>query len=252
MPPPLSKALLQTTSFLLFLCCLSIDEEAAALLQWKKTLAAPRRRWCHGNHPTPTTAWYGSSATQAPKVIGLSLRSVDLQGPLPSNFEALGALETLVITSANITGPIPKAIGGYQELTFLDLSNNQIFGEIPVELFRLTKLESLDLSSNSLEGSIPPDVGNLSRLSVTLLYDNYHRRDPKVASRKLKATSFSRRREPKPQRNVAAGDWELQQSCNARPCRNWDLWHSSVYNWIVEENRDSCHLHIALGGFDSR
>ena len=124
------------------------------------------------NHPHGHSPDASSLSTRG-DVVGLSITSVDLQGPLPANLQPLAAsLKTLELSSTNLTRAIPKEMGGYGELTTLDLSKNQLTGVIPPELCRLAKLESLALNSNSLRGAIPDDIGNLTSLAYLTLYDN--------------------------------------------------------------------------------
>ncbi|PKA51211.1 putative LRR receptor-like serine/threonine-protein kinase [Apostasia shenzhenica] len=156
-----------------FLCCIAIDDQGLALLQWKNALNSSTDSLSSWKPTDPNPCkWYGVACSPSSQVTGLSLKTMNLHGPLPSNFGALKSIKTLVISGANITGPIPKSFGDYQELSFLDLSNNQISGEIPPELCRLSKLEYLALDSNSLQGVIPLDIGNLSKLSYLTFYDN--------------------------------------------------------------------------------
>ncbi|XP_019052719.1 PREDICTED: probable LRR receptor-like serine/threonine-protein kinase At4g26540 isoform X2 [Nelumbo nucifera] len=157
----------------LFFTCFSIDEQGQALLTWKSSLNNSQdalRTW----NPSDSSpcSWYGIICNANGEVIQISLKSVDLQGPLPSNFQSLKSLKTLILSETNLTGPIPKQFGEYQELDLIDVSNNAISGEIPVEICRLSKLRSLSLSSNLLEGAIPSDIGNLSSLVNLTLYDN--------------------------------------------------------------------------------
>lgn len=165
---------LTISSTFLFLPSQSADSQVLPLLQWKNTLngASEALSSWRPTDPTPCN-WYGVLCNPSSQVIVLNLSTVGIHGGLPSNFEALKSLKTLIINGANITGKIPKSFGEYRELSFLDLSENQISGEIPADLFRLTKLEFLALNSNSLVGSIPPGVGNLSRLTYLTLFDNY-------------------------------------------------------------------------------
>ncbi|KAK9156427.1 hypothetical protein Sjap_003907 [Stephania japonica] len=163
-----------TIFLLLFLTtALSIDDQGLALLSWKNTLSSSAdslRTWT-STDPSPCN-WFGITCNPNGDVVQISLKSLDLQGPLPTYFQSLKFLETLVISSTNLSGPIPPEIGSYQEMRFLDLSSNAISGDIPVEVCRLTKLQSLSLSSNSLEGVIPSEIENLSSLVYLTLFDN--------------------------------------------------------------------------------
>ncbi|KAF8391703.1 hypothetical protein HHK36_024012 [Tetracentron sinense] len=160
-------------SSLLFLCFFSIDEQGQALLSWKNILNSSTdalRTW-NPSDPSPCN-WFGVVCNLNGEVVQISLKSVDLQGPLPSNFQPLKSLKTLILSSTNLTGPIPKEFGEYLELDLIDLSTNAISGEIPVEICSLRKLHSLSLSTNFLEGGIPSDIGNLSGLVYLSIYDN--------------------------------------------------------------------------------
>ncbi|KAJ4976864.1 hypothetical protein NE237_001970 [Protea cynaroides] len=158
---------------LFFLRCLSIDVQGQALLAWKNSLNSSTdvlRTW-NLSDPSPCH-WFGIVCNSKGEVIQISLKSVNLQGPLPSNLHSLSSLKSLVISRTNLTGPIPNEIGDYQELEIIDLRSNAFSGEIPVEVCRLSKLRGLFLSSNFLAGGIPSDLGNLSSLVYLTLYDN--------------------------------------------------------------------------------
>ncbi|KAL3364806.1 hypothetical protein AABB24_013531 [Solanum stoloniferum] len=160
---------------LLFLSsCYSLDVQTQTLLAWKKTLNITSNdaltSW-DSLDKSPCN-WFGINCNSNGHVVSISLKSVDLQGPLPSNFQPLKFLNTLVLSSVNLSGPIPKEFGDYLELKFIDISDNSITGVIPQELCKLIKLQTLSLSSNFLEGDIPSDIGNLSDLKKFLIYDN--------------------------------------------------------------------------------
>lgn len=153
--------------------CYSYDVQSRALLAWKKTLNTSNdvlTTW-DSLDKSPCN-WFGIECNPHGHVVSISLKSVDLQGPLPSNFQPLKFLNTLVLSSANLSGPIPKEFGDYLELSFIDISDNSITGVIPQEICRLKKLQTLSVSSNLLEGDIPSDIGNLSSLKNLLIYDN--------------------------------------------------------------------------------
>ncbi|WOK92026.1 putative LRR receptor-like serine/threonine-protein kinase [Canna indica] len=169
------------TSLILLLCissssffCLAIDEQGRALLSWKQTLNSSTDALSSWNSADPNPCkWFGVGCNSKLEVVSLSIKLVNLQGPLPSNLQPLKSLKTLVLSATNLTGRIPRELGDYRELAFVDLSKNQISGEIPAEVCKLSKLESLTLNSNALQGAIPADVGNLSSLTHLTLYDNY-------------------------------------------------------------------------------
>ncbi|KAL3734573.1 hypothetical protein ACJRO7_023860 [Eucalyptus globulus] len=166
-------ALLLLINCHLFPCCECVDIQGQALLTWKESLnssADALRSW-NPLDPTPCK-WFGIRCNSNGEVIKVSLRSVNLQGSLPVNFQSLKSLRSLILSSANLTGTIPKEFGEYQELSLIDLSDNSFLGEIPEEICRLSKLQTLSLNTNLLEGKIPNAIGNLSSLTYLTLYDN--------------------------------------------------------------------------------
>ncbi|KAF5950392.1 hypothetical protein HYC85_012385 [Camellia sinensis] len=183
MPPPLrhplfslnifSISLLVSINSLLFSSCSSIDVQSQALLKWKtnlNSLTDVLSSW-NSSDQSPCN-WFGIQCNPNGDVVKISLKSVDLQGALPSNLQPLKSLNTLIISSTNISGPIPKEFGEYRELGTLDISGNSISGQIPVEICSLRKLQSLSFNTNLLEGAIPSEIGNLSSLVNLMIYDN--------------------------------------------------------------------------------
>ncbi|KAI4307824.1 hypothetical protein L6164_030963 [Bauhinia variegata] len=172
-PKIFSFTLLLSINTLLFSCCYSINEQGQALLAWKNSLNSTADALASWNPSDPSPcSWYGVHCNLGGDVVEISLKALDLQGSLPSNFQALQSLKILVVSSTNITGTIPKEIGDYQELILIDLSDNSLSGEIPEEICRLSKLQSLSLHTNFLQGNIPANIGNLSSLVNLTLYDN--------------------------------------------------------------------------------
>ncbi|KAJ1410835.1 Serine/threonine-protein kinase, active site [Sesbania bispinosa] len=175
---PLSPKIFSLTLFLsinslFFLCCYSLDEQGQALVAWKNSLNSTTDALASWNPSNPSPCnWFGVHCNLQGQVVEINLKSVSLQGSLPSNFQPLRSLKILVLSSTNITGRIPKEIGEYQELTVIDLSDNFLLGEIPEEICRLSKLETLALHTNFLEGSIPSNIGDLSSLVELTFYDN--------------------------------------------------------------------------------
>ncbi|KAL3503662.1 hypothetical protein ACH5RR_038111 [Cinchona calisaya] len=165
--------LLLSINYLFLSPCYSIDVQGQALLTWKDSLNKSKdalQSWDPSDR-SPCN-WVGIQCNSNGQVVEIILKSVDLQGSLPSNLQSLKFLNTLVLASANLTGTIPKEFGDYLDLTFIDVSDNSISGEIPVEICKLSKLQTLSLHTNFLEGSIPSQVGNLSSLKFLTLYDN--------------------------------------------------------------------------------
>ncbi|XP_015880784.3 LRR receptor-like serine/threonine-protein kinase RGI3 [Ziziphus jujuba] len=172
-PNIFSFTLFLAINILFFSSCYSIDEQGQALLTWKNSLVSSTdalKSW----NPSDSTAckWYGIHCNSNGEVVEISLKSIAMQGSLPSNFQSLKSLKTIILSSTNLTGTIPKEFGDYNELTFIDVSDNSLTGEIPEELCRLSKLQTLSLNTNFLEGEIPAGIGNLSSLEYLTLYDN--------------------------------------------------------------------------------
>ncbi|KAF5727884.1 kinase family protein [Tripterygium wilfordii] len=161
-------------SIVFFHSCYSIDVQGQVLLSWKNSLSSSTTgvltTWSHLDS-TPCN-WVGIHCNPKGEVVEISLKSVDLQGPLPSNFQSLKSLKTLLLSSTNLTGTIPTEFVDYHELSLIDLSDNSLSGEIPEEICRLVKLESLSLNTNFFEGGIPSCIGNLTNLENFTLYDN--------------------------------------------------------------------------------
>ncbi|KAK4484742.1 hypothetical protein RD792_007335 [Penstemon davidsonii] len=170
----LKKVLLLLSIYsLLFFISYSIDEQGQALLTWKNTLNSSTnllQSW-NSSHKSPCN-WVGIYCDSDGHVVKISLKSLNLQGSLPSNFQTLKFLNTLILSSTNLTGTIPKEFGDYLELVSIYISDNAISGEIPLELCNLKKLQFLSLNTNSLKGSIPLDIGNLYNLKELMLFDN--------------------------------------------------------------------------------
>ncbi|KAJ8755032.1 hypothetical protein K2173_015544 [Erythroxylum novogranatense] len=172
-PNIFSFTLLLSINSLLFRSCQSIDEQGQALLTWKNSLNSSTGVLYSWNPSDPSPCkWFGVSCNSDGNVIEISLKAVDLQGPLPSNFQSLKALQKLTLSSTNLTARIPREFGNYLELSFIDLSDNSLSGEIPEEICRLSKLQTLSLNTNFLGGRIPDNIGNLSNLEYLTLFDN--------------------------------------------------------------------------------
>ncbi|KAM7504334.1 hypothetical protein LguiB_003238 [Lonicera macranthoides] len=158
---------------LFFSSCYSIDVQGQALLTWKDSLNGSTdvlKSW-NSSDQSPCN-WSGIQCNTKGEVVTVELKSVDLQGNLPWNFQPLKSLNTLILSSTNLTGQIPKEFGDYLELSIIDISDNSLSGRIPVEICRLSKLQKLSLNTNFLEGEIPSDIGNLWSLVNLLLFDN--------------------------------------------------------------------------------
>ncbi|XP_047340984.1 LRR receptor-like serine/threonine-protein kinase RGI3 [Impatiens glandulifera] len=151
----------------------SIDPQIQALLKWKNTLDDPNP--LHSWNPTDLTPcnWFGIQCDSNSQVTKLILKSINLNSAsLPSTFQPLTSLNTLILSSTNLTGNIPPQFSQYTNLTLLDLTHNSITGSIPFQICTLPNLQTLLLNTNSLQGNIPSDIGNMSTLKTLTLHDN--------------------------------------------------------------------------------
>ncbi|XP_057955017.1 probable LRR receptor-like serine/threonine-protein kinase At1g06840 isoform X3 [Malania oleifera] len=90
------------------------------------------------------------------KLLKLSLRNCNLQGPIPdlSRIPHLGYLD---VSSNQLSGSIPPNKLS-KDITTIDLSKNNLTGNIPVNFSDLPNLQRLSLENNSLSGSIPSTI----------------------------------------------------------------------------------------------
>ncbi|RXI03973.1 hypothetical protein DVH24_038247 [Malus domestica] len=140
--------LLSINSLFFFSSCYSIDEQGQALLSWKNSLNGSTdalRSW----NPSDTSpcSWFGVRCSSNGEVEEITLKALELQGPLPSNFQPLKSLKTLVLSSTNLTGPIPKQFGEYHELRVVDLSDNSLSALLLLAVYTLVRVR---IASNIL------------------------------------------------------------------------------------------------------
>ncbi|KAL5201924.1 hypothetical protein ABZP36_036278 [Zizania latifolia] len=172
MPPPTVAArlglLLSVAFALLVWPCHGVNEQGQALLRWRGLLrpaGGALDSWKDSD--ASPCRWFGVECDVRGDVAGLSITSVDLQGPLPANLQALApSLKTLVLSGTNLTGAIPGELGGLAKLESLALNSNSLRGAIPDDIGNLTNLTYLTLYDNELSGTIPASIGNLKKLQV--------------------------------------------------------------------------------------
>ncbi|KAK8515796.1 hypothetical protein V6N12_075817 [Hibiscus sabdariffa] len=99
------------------------------------------------------------------KLLKLSLRNCNLQGPIPdlSRIPQLGYLD---LSSNRLNGTIPTNQLS-QNITTIDLSNNELTGSIPSNFSGLPILQELSLANNSLNGSIQSSLWQSKTLNAT-------------------------------------------------------------------------------------
>ncbi|KAI4303932.1 hypothetical protein MLD38_039509 [Melastoma candidum] len=157
---------------------LSSQEEANLLLSWIRSPSSSSSLLPQGfsswndRDPTAPCNWTYVTCDPLGRVSAISITSVPLHLPLPSNLSSFVSLRTLVISDANLTGTIPDEVGDCSSLVTLDLSTNGLFGLIPPSIGRLKGLRDLILNSNKLTGRIPAEISGCDGLMNLILFDN--------------------------------------------------------------------------------
>ncbi|CAB9510616.1 receptor-like protein kinase [Seminavis robusta] len=128
------------------------DETCWFQIQGSDSLAS---RWLTGVHECQ---WAGIFCDGEKSITQLLLRENGLNGPLPTEFAGLPALEKISFDWNQLTGTVSSIYGSFFSLSLLRLGHNQLSGSIPVELFG-NKLSTLFLFNNSLTGTVPTEIG---------------------------------------------------------------------------------------------
>ncbi|MXZ75860.1 MAG: hypothetical protein F4207_10420 [Gemmatimonadetes bacterium] len=113
---------------------------------------------------TPIGTWYGVTADDDGRVVGLRLRDNNLSGSIPADLRHLDEMKTMDLGSNQLTGGLPPELGQLLKLAVLSLDGNQLTGSIPAELGDMINLESLNIGANRISGGIPPALGRMGRL----------------------------------------------------------------------------------------
>ncbi|XP_010246507.1 PREDICTED: probable LRR receptor-like serine/threonine-protein kinase At1g53440 isoform X2 [Nelumbo nucifera] len=104
-------------------------------------------------------------------VTNIQLKTLNLTGVLPDEFENLSFLKEIDLSRNYLNGTIPVSWARIPLVT-ISLLGNRISGPIPAELSSIETLEELVLEDNEIGGTLPPELGNLSRLKRLLLSAN--------------------------------------------------------------------------------
>ncbi|KAK2368186.1 putative leucine-rich repeat receptor serine/threonine-protein kinase [Trifolium repens] len=104
-------------------------------------------------------------------IVSIVLKSQNLSGTLPGEFERLPYLHEIDLTRNYLNGTIPPQWASIK-LVNISLYGNRLTGPIPKEFGKITTLQKLDLEFNQLSGQLPPELGNLHQLEILLLNSN--------------------------------------------------------------------------------
>ncbi|KAK4481169.1 hypothetical protein RD792_012050 [Penstemon davidsonii] len=128
------------------------------------------KNWSRG---IPFCTWIGVTCSlRRPRVTGLDLFNMGLQGTIANQIGNLSFLKYLNISNNSFSGQIPYEIGHLRRLRVLKISYNQLNGQIPLSFGSLTNLERLVLRGNQLTEIIPWSIFNISSLEIIDLYKN--------------------------------------------------------------------------------
>ncbi|XP_030967304.1 probable LRR receptor-like serine/threonine-protein kinase At1g06840 isoform X4 [Quercus lobata] len=109
---------------------------------------------------TTIPASYGNMS----KLLKLSLRNCNLQGPVP-DLSRIQQLAYIDLSSNQLNGTIPQNRLS-ASITTIDLSNNNLTGTIPTNFSGLPLLQKLSLANNSLNGSVPSTIWDSMTLNA--------------------------------------------------------------------------------------
>ncbi|WOH00793.1 hypothetical protein DCAR_0520168 [Daucus carota subsp. sativus] len=158
------------------------DDEVEALRQSAKTLG--KTNWnfsvdpCSGGSGWSTsvdnnvTCDNCSSDGTVCHVVQIVLKSQNLAGKLPPEFQKLPFLQVIDLTRNYINGTLPVEWASLS-LRRISLLANRLTGPIPEEYGSIATLEKLELDANQMSGNIPAKLGDLPALSAISLSSNY-------------------------------------------------------------------------------
>ena len=143
--------------------CLPLPQVDAGLLKDCAALLAARDALAGGaslnwNEQTPIPLWQGLTLGfpgGQPRVVGLELPEMGLNGRIPPELGALERLVSLQLSDNRLTGAIPRELGGLAHLAELRLARNALSGAVPPALGQLPRLTLVRLSGNAALGAIP-------------------------------------------------------------------------------------------------
>ncbi|XP_047977228.1 receptor protein kinase-like protein ZAR1 [Salvia hispanica] len=155
----------------------SLNPDGLSLLSLKSAASAAAifSDW-NENDATPCR-WTGItcanvSASDGPRVIGISLAGKNLRAYIPSELGSLIYLRRLNLHGNDFNGAIPDQLFNASSLHSIFLYGNNLSGPLPPSLCSIPRLRILDFSNNSLSGQLPKFLQNCRQLRRLILARN--------------------------------------------------------------------------------
>ncbi|XP_074368207.1 putative leucine-rich repeat receptor-like serine/threonine-protein kinase At3g14840 isoform X2 [Apium graveolens] len=104
-------------------------------------------------------------------VTGIILKSQNLTGKLPPEFQKLPYLQVIDLTRNYIEGTLPVQWASLK-LVQMELDANRMSGNIPPQLGDLPAISAISLSSNNFTGPLPDTLAKLTSLTDFRISDN--------------------------------------------------------------------------------
>ena len=120
----------------------------------------------------PLGEWYGVTADEDGRVIGLVLTENNLDGPLPAAVIGIEKLQAIDVRYNNLTGSVPSGLANSAAVTWFALGHNEFTGTIPSDFGNMVSVQFFHLGANNLQGPIPSELGNLSSVLYFHLGEN--------------------------------------------------------------------------------
>ncbi|KAF9589402.1 hypothetical protein IFM89_023678 [Coptis chinensis] len=153
----------------------TLNQEGLILHRVKLGLTDPDRFLSNWNTQDENPCnWYGITCDPVTNTVNsVSLASINIAGPFPTQLCQLTNLSYLSLYNNSINSSLPLEISTCQNLHHLILAENYLEGLIPYTLSDIATLRYVDLSGNDFSGEIPKSFGNFPRLEVLSLVSNY-------------------------------------------------------------------------------
>ncbi|KAG5254840.1 leucine-rich repeat receptor serine/threonine-protein kinase [Salix suchowensis] len=104
-------------------------------------------------------------------VTSIVLKTQNLQGSLPPDFNRFPYLQVIDFSRNYLNGSIPREWGA-TKMTTISIIGNRFTGPIPKEIGNISTLVNFTVEFNQFSGVLPPELGNLSRLEKLHLTSN--------------------------------------------------------------------------------